>query len=110
MYKVKESTLVKVHEEYVFQNYGMQICVWENGRVSLMTQGTTFASEPNGLVCIIDAQGLGNTDHDFYSEGWVVWDNDKQRYIEPETGRELTDRKMFQECIENPCQRVGDFS
>ena len=102
-YTVKESTLTQIHKYFVFRPYNEQICVWDDGKITLMSSNSSFSPEDpaEGLVCIIPAQNISNLDSDYYSDGWCVWNQDEGLYIEIDTGRKLTQDQMLEECIEN---------
>lgn len=70
--KVLESTMKQLHREYCIAPHNTQLCVWESGKITRMSQAMDFDGEPKGLIFIMNAQGLGNIDCTEYSDGWAV--------------------------------------
>ncbi|MCP3924541.1 MAG: hypothetical protein GY714_18360 [Desulfobacterales bacterium] len=102
-----EINFIEFHKDLAFNDFGMKLLVWEDGKTTIMSQNS-MPMDPSEKYITFPCWGIGNVQSDNYSEGFYTQteeQSDNGMFLNPETETELTLSEMVSECIEE-----GDFS
>ncbi|MHA2039804.1 MAG: hypothetical protein ACW98X_25590 [Promethearchaeota archaeon] len=87
----------KIHRETVFQDWGMSLSIYSDGDYGLLGSQTSL-QDYSCVIGELKCTGWGNTDQNYYLDGWGEWDQWEGDFI-TDDGRKLTEREAFIECI-----------
>lgn len=105
---MKDVTLtLKNLADYLTADYGNDLAIWDDGKVSIVSSNETWAAG-QGPLARVPCPGIGNVDSSYFREGFVEWNDDEGAFVVTE-GNDDAGRVVGQlSDVITECCRDGD--
>lgn len=90
--------------DYLTAEHGYDFAIWDDGMTNIIEHSITWGKLDNAPSLRVQCPGIGNLDSEFFTEGFVSYDEELGAYTELKTGRVVGDLSdVIRECC-----REGD--